>query len=275
MSREMSVVIVTGGGSGIGAAVVERLVGTSKVVVCDRHQSSLDAVAAKTGADTATIDITDYDAARKLIANVVARYGRLDGLVLNAGIVVAAPVADMTIDDWNRQIDVNLTAPFVMSQAALPHLVNSQGAIVAVSSVGAVQTGPGLGAYAAAKAGISQLMKCIAYENARFGVRANAVAPGWIRTEMGDEEMRTLPIGDDLDAAYRKVSEYVPQRRAGTASEAAEVIAFLLSPAASFVNGAVYTVDGGSLIANSGMIYFDSQMPACGGQDPMNSSVLP
>lgn len=257
--EDRDVIIVTGGGSGIGAAVAERLSQAATVVICDLRKPELEAVAKRTGADPVVIDITNYAAAQKLVADVAEQYGRLDGLVLNAGIVAPAAVADMSIGDWNRQIDVNLTAPFVMAQAALPHLVKSKGAVVGVSSVGAIQTGPGLCAYAAAKAGIDQLMKCIAYENARFGVRANAVAPGWIRTEMGDEEMRSLPIGHDLETAYLKVSEHVPQRRAGTAMEAAEVIAFLLSRAASFVNGAHYVVDGGSLIANSGMTYFDSQ----------------
>jgi meso-butanediol dehydrogenase/(S,S)-butanediol dehydrogenase/diacetyl reductase len=252
------VVIVTGGGSGIGAAVAERLAGSHRVIICGRRKDALDAVAARTGAEPVALDVTDYEAVRRMVADVVERHGRLDGLVLNAGILLSTSIADLSVEDWERQLAVNLTAPFVMTQAALPHLLRSRGAVVSVSSVGAVQTGPGISAYSAAKAGISQFTKCLAYEYARHGLRANVVAPGWIRSEMADEEMRMLPIGNDLEAAYAKVSEHVPQRRAGTSMEAAEVIAFLLSPAASFVNGAVYAVDGGSLVANSGMTYVDA-----------------
>ncbi|WP_157218026.1 SDR family NAD(P)-dependent oxidoreductase [Flavisphingomonas formosensis] len=252
------VILVTGGGSGIGAAVAERLAPTHDVVICGRRMDSLVAIAERTGAHPIRTDISDLDACRALIADVVGRFGRLDGLVLNAGILVSASVAEMSIDDWNAQLMVNLTAPFVLTQAALPHLLATRGAIVGVSSVGAVQTGPGLSAYSAAKAGVSHFLQSVAYEYSRYELRANVVAPGWIRTEMGDEEMRMLPIGDDLDAAYRKVSEHVPQRRAGSAMEAAEAIIWLLSPQASFVNGAVLAVDGGSLLANSGMTYFDT-----------------
>ncbi|MBO9379148.1 SDR family oxidoreductase [Sphingomonas histidinilytica] len=254
---EKPVVIVTGGGSGIGAGAARRLAREWQVAICGRRKEPLDAVAAETGAVPFVSDIGDPEAARKLIADVVAHFGRLDGLVLNAGILINAPFGEMSLDAWNQQIGINLTGPFVLAQAALPHLLARKGAVVSITSVGGMQTGPGLAAYSASKAGLQLMTQALAYEHARDGLRANIVAPGWIRTEMGDEEMETMQIADDLEGAYAKVSEFVPQRRAGSSDEAAEAIAWLLSPAASFVNGAVLAVDGGSLVANVGMTFFD------------------
>lgn len=256
--QDRPVVLVTGGGSGIGLATALRLAGDYAVAICGRRNAALEAVAKRAdGIYPFVADIGDPAAAARLVGDVVARFRRLDGLVLNAGIVITKPFAQTSLDDWNQQLAINLTGPFVLAQAALPHLLERKGAIVSVSSVGAVQTGPGLAAYSASKAGLTLMTQAIAYEYARHGLRANVVAPGWIRTEMGDEEMATMNIADDLEGAYAKVSEDVPQRRAGSAEEAAEAIAWLLSPAASFVNGAVLPVDGGSLIANVGMTFFD------------------
>lgn len=258
------VVLITGGGSGIGAAAARRLAAEWQVVICGRRREPLEAVAAETGAAIFTTDVGDPVAAAQLIADIVAQFGRLDGLVLNAGILINATFGETSLDAWNQQIAINLTGPFVMTQAALPHLLAAKGAVVSITSVGAVQTGPGLAAYSASKAGLQLMTQALAYEHSRDGLRANIVAPGWIRTEMGDEEMETMHIAEDLEGAYAKVSEHVPARRAGNSDEAAEAIAWLLSPAASFVNGAVLAVDGGSLIANVGMTFFDkiTEQPA-------------
>ena len=254
------VVLVTGGGSGIGAAAARRLSREWQVVICGRRREPLEAVAAETGAAVFTADVGDPASAIRLIEQIVERFGRIDGLVLNAGIVITLPFGETSLDDWNQQLAINLTGPFVLAKTALPHLLANKGAVVSVTSVGGLQTGPGLAAYSASKAGLMLMTQALAYEHARDGLRANIVAPGWIRTEMGDEEMATMNIADDIEGAYAKVSEHVPQRRAGSSDEAAEAIAWLLSPAASFVNGAVLAVDGGSLVANVGMTYFDKIM---------------
>ena len=250
------VALITGGGTGIGAAVARLLAATHRVVVCGRRAESIDRVAKEIGGLALVADISIEASCRELVQHVTAEYGRLDGLVLNAGIVKAAPVATMTTADWQAQIDTNLTGPFFLARECIPHLIKSKGSLVSVASVSASEVGAGLSAYAASKAGLTLLTQSIAFEYARHGIRANVIAPGWIRTEMGDMEMMTFGNGN-LEDAYARVTRFVPQRRPGLATEAASAVVWLLSPAASYVNGAVLNVDGGTSTVSVGLVDFD------------------
>lgn len=250
------VALVTGGGSGIGAAIARRLAADFRVVICGRRPGPIERVAGEIGGVAMVCDLADLSGTQSLPDRIVARLGRLDALVLNAGIVLPAPVAAMPLDDWQAQLTVNLTSPFVLTQAALPHLLMRQGRIVGIASVAAHATGMGLAAYSASKAGLIRLIQSIAFENARHGLRANAVSPGWVRTEMGDMEMAEL--GGSADEGYAQVTRQIPQRRPADASEIAAVVAFLLSDAASFMNGSVVTADGGGRTVDVGMLAFDS-----------------
>lgn len=249
------VALITGGGSGIGSAIAQRLARDHQVVVCGRRAAPLEAIAAQTGGMAVVVDLCDPIGPAGLVSQVIARFGRLDALILNAGVVLPAPVAAMSLADWQTQMTVNLTSPFLLAQAALPYLLKRQGKIVAIASAAAHATGSGLSAYSASKAGLIQLVETIAFENARFGLRANSISPGWVRTEMGDVEMAEL--GGSAEEGYARVTAQIPQRRAATPAEIANVAAFLLSDDASFMNGATVPVDGGSGVVDVGMLAFD------------------
>jgi NAD(P)-dependent dehydrogenase (short-subunit alcohol dehydrogenase family) len=250
--NDRPVALVTGGGSGIGAAIARALSTDYHVAVCGRRMAQIAQVATETGGLALQTDLSQPEASRDVVASVVERCGRLDALVLNAGIVEPAPFAELSLDSWQRQIMVNLTSPFLTAQAALPHLANHQGAIVGIASAAADQTGAGLSAYGVSKAGMVRLIQSIAFEAAGMGVRANAVSPGWVRTEMGDMEMTEL-CGSP-EAGYALATQHVPQRRAAQPKEIAAVVRFLLSPSASFMTGSNVTVDGGSALVDAGMI---------------------
>jgi len=251
--------LIIGGGTGIGAAVASRMASAGYAVcVSGRRRGPIEEVAAAVSGLAVSADASSPEGAQLAVDACVGRFGRLDALVVSAGAGAGAMVAEQTIERWNLVIGTNLTAPFLVCRAALPHLIESRGAIVTVSSLAGLRADPASAAYCSSKAGLVMLTQCIALDYGPLGVRANTVCPGWIRTAMADEEIDVLAArrGVDRDGAYAIAAADIPARRAGTPEEAAEAVAWLASTAASYVNGAVLTVDGGAAVVDAGTLAF-------------------
>ena len=256
----MSVLLVTGGGTGIGAAVAGQAARDGHpVVICGRRERPLQAVAERTGATPIVADMTRPDEVARTVAAVVERYGQLDGLVANAGIMRAGSALDVSVDDWDAVMATNLRAAFLLLREAMPYLLDSRGAVVAVSSIAALRASSGAAAYATAKAGLTMLAQTVAVDFGPHGVRANVVCPGWVRTEMADAELAEFGAPDGLsrEAAYAEVTRLVPQRRPADPGEVAAAVLWLLGPQASYINGAVLTVDGGTTLVDAGTVPYD------------------
>jgi NAD(P)-dependent dehydrogenase (short-subunit alcohol dehydrogenase family) len=235
------VAIVTGAGSGIGAATVELLRRDYRVWALDVDLAGLARFADDPGVSTLAFDAAESDGARAAVETVLGTEGRLDAVVANAGVLVTGRVEDLTVDDWDRVMAVDLRAVFLLAQASLvPLRGGPHGAFVAVSSELSLVGEPGLSAYCAAKAGVNALIRVLALENAPHGVRFNAVAPGPTATGMlaaYEEQAQTLPGAN---------ASGVPLGRPALPSEIAAVVEFALSPRGSFVTGTVLVADGGA-----------------------------
>ena len=242
----MKAALVTGASSGIGAAVAARLAADGfRVFAAGRDETRTRAVAAGSAAIRAwTGDLADAAACRRLVADCIRELGRLDVLVNNAGIYLPSRAEDTTDDDWQRTLAVNLSSPFYLARAALPHLRASRGAIINVASDWGLHGGPNAVAYCASKGGLVLLTKALAVDHAAEGIRINAVCPGDVATPMlfRDAAARGL----DREAALRESASMIRSGRVTTPEEVAGLVAWLASGDATQVNGTTILVDGGN-----------------------------
>lgn len=237
------VVIVTGGASGMGAATARRLAGDgATVVIVDRNDQLAGKVAAELAGAAAVGDVSNSVFCDSVVADAVARHGRLDGLVNAAGVIVRARGEDTTDDEWARIMGVNVNGTFFMCRAALRVMRRShRGAIVNFGSIWGDLGSAGVAAYCASKGAVHNLTRALAMDHAADGVRVNAVCPGEVNTPMLQSE-RSEPVTEELLA---RIAATVPMGRLADPDEIARVVCFLLSDDASYMTGALVSVDAG------------------------------
>jgi meso-butanediol dehydrogenase / (S,S)-butanediol dehydrogenase / diacetyl reductase len=241
------VVLVTGGGSGIGAASARRFAAEgARVVVADLNGDAATDVAREIVGHAMHGDIADAGDAERMVQETVGRFGRLDVLHNNAASGAAGRIADIDPASWSRTIAVNLTGHFLMTRAALPAMVDRGGGVVVnMATAAAVLVEEGIGAYAAAKAGVIALTRQTAVEYGRHGIRANCICPGAVATPP------TLAFINAVDGVRARMEAANPLRRIAEPDELASVVVFLASDESTFVNGATIMVDGGATADNT------------------------
>jgi 2-dehydro-3-deoxy-D-gluconate 5-dehydrogenase len=219
--------------AGAAIAVVGRNLEKSKAAAAE-----LDKLGVKT--DVLEVDVTSESACRKMIDDTVARFGRLDILINNAGINIRKTPQELTLAEWRQVIDVNLTSIFVCSQAAYPAMQKAGGGkIINIGSMMSIFAAPFAPAYAASKGGVVQLTKSLATAWAKDNIQVNAVLPGWIDTAL------TQRARQEVSGLNSLVLMRTPAKRWGVPDDLAGVAVFLAAPASDFVTGASIPVDGG------------------------------
>jgi NAD(P)-dependent dehydrogenase (short-subunit alcohol dehydrogenase family) len=245
---EGKVTLITGASSGIGKATAFCFAREkAKLMLVSRNEQALKDIATSirqsgTVVEIIPADITDPHQVKKCIDKTIKMYGGIDIMVNSAGIIASGTIENTTLADWDYMMNINLRSIFLLTQLALPSLIERKGTVVNVSSVTGLRAFPGILAYCVSKAGLDQFTRCVALELASKGVRINAVNPGVTFTQLH----RNSGMDEKAYQAFLQHSKIThPLGRVGKPEEIAELILFLASPLASWITGVTYSIDGG------------------------------
>ncbi len=248
---EGGIALVTGGGSGIGRCVAHELASLgATVVVAGRKIEKLQRAESEIiedggRAEAVALDIRDEEAVKQAVAGIIARHGRIDYLVNNAGGQFPAPLETISKKGFEAVVATNLTGGFLLMREVFNASMAKHGGAI-VNMLAAMHNGmPGMAHSGAARAGMGNLTRTAAFEWAHAGVRVNAVAPGWIASSGMDN------YGEAMKPIIQTLARHVPMRRLGLEAEVSAAICFLLSPAASFITGAILNIDGASTLGDA------------------------
>jgi 3-oxoacyl-[acyl-carrier protein] reductase len=249
MKLEGKVALVTGGSRGLGKAIALTLAREGARVVVNYVKGAKEAANVveeirSNGGEAIKImaDVSEKAQVRKMIGDVIESYGRLDILVNNAGILIPTNLMETSEEDWDRVMAVNLKGPFLCTQEAAKHMIQRKyGKIINTSSISGLGCAPtGEGAYGCAKAGLIALTSVAAQDLGPRGINVNAIAPGWIRTDMTSNKSK-----GNADEVNKRKAELAAMRRIGDPQDIANVALFLASDDSSFISGQVLVADGG------------------------------